>query len=92
MSVRSRSSHKSERIATRIDLFANFSIKILMVYSQVVPHICNEIQDWISRVAATPTDGQKGSPDICVIELGGTVSKPTIYIRSLQYVLFTFSL
>lgn len=25
-------------------------------------------------MAATPTDGQKGSPDICVIELGGTVS------------------
>jgi CTP synthase (UTP-ammonia lyase) len=40
---------------------------------QVVPHICNEIQDWIERVAKIPTDGSKTEPDICVIELGGTV-------------------
>eukprot|EP01123_Difflugia_compressa_P003571 TRINITY_DN1470_c0_g2_i2.p1 TRINITY_DN1470_c0_g2~~TRINITY_DN1470_c0_g2_i2.p1 ORF type:complete len:574 (+),score=68.96 TRINITY_DN1470_c0_g2_i2:92-1813(+) len=40
---------------------------------QVVPHICNEIQDWIERVARQPTDGQQGEPDFCIIELGGTV-------------------
>lgn len=31
------------------------------------------IQSWIERVAHTPVDGQDGSPDVCVIELGGTV-------------------
>lgn len=40
---------------------------------QVVPHISDEIQDWVLRVAHTPTDGLPGAPDVCVIELGGTV-------------------
>ena len=40
---------------------------------QVVPHITNAIQDWIERVAIAPVDGKDGSPDVCVIELGGTV-------------------
>lgn len=41
---------------------------------QVVPHICNEIQDWIQRVTAKAfanCDSKK--PCVCVIELGGTV-------------------
>lgn len=40
---------------------------------QVVPHICNEIQDWIERVASVSTGGGEGQPDVCVIELGGTI-------------------
>ncbi len=40
---------------------------------QVVPHITNEIQDWIERVAHVPADGSGETPDACVIELGGTV-------------------
>ena len=40
---------------------------------QVIPHITNEIQDWIERVAHTPSDGNGKEPDACVIELGGTV-------------------
>ncbi|MBP51254.1 MAG: CTP synthase (glutamine hydrolyzing) [Candidatus Thalassarchaeaceae archaeon] len=40
---------------------------------QVVPHITNEIQDWIERVAHVPADGSDEVPDACVIELGGTV-------------------
>ncbi|KAM9993029.1 hypothetical protein ACTFIY_010452 [Dictyostelium cf. discoideum] len=40
---------------------------------QVVPHITEEIQNWIERVAHLPVDGDKGTPDVCVIELGGTV-------------------
>lgn len=40
---------------------------------QVVPHICDEIQDWVQRVANVPTDGSGKAPDVCVIELGGTV-------------------
>ena len=40
---------------------------------QVVPHITDEIQDWIERVASIPVDGNGDQPDVCVIELGGTV-------------------
>uniref|UniRef100_A0A804UHG8 CTP synthase n=2 Tax=Zea mays TaxID=4577 RepID=A0A804UHG8_MAIZE len=40
---------------------------------QVVPHITDEIQDWIERVAVIPVDGKEGPPDVCVIELGGTI-------------------
>ena len=40
---------------------------------QVVPHITDEIQEQIEQVAATPSDGSGETPDLCVIELGGTV-------------------
>tara|TARA_A100001388_G_scaffold42213_3_gene27216 strand:- start:54405 stop:56078 length:1674 start_codon:yes stop_codon:yes gene_type:complete len=40
---------------------------------QVVPHITNEIQEWIEKVAHVPADGSSETPDACVIELGGTV-------------------
>lgn len=42
---------------------------------QVVPHVCNAIQDWVEHIADKqydePCDDQK--PEICVIELGGTI-------------------
>jgi CTP synthase len=45
---------------------------------QVVPHICDEIQDWVERVAKRVPHNfgdlpSKTEPDVCVIELGGTV-------------------
>lgn len=40
---------------------------------QVVPHITNAIQDWIERVARIPVDNSGEEPDVCIIELGGTV-------------------
>ena len=40
---------------------------------QVIPHITNEIQEWIERVANISSDGSGKTPDACVIELGGTV-------------------
>ena len=40
---------------------------------QVVPHITNAVQDWIERVAQIPVDDSQQKPDVCVIELGGTV-------------------
>jgi len=40
---------------------------------QVVPHITDAIQDWIEKVAHVAVDGLPGPPDVCVIELGGTV-------------------
>ncbi|KAK4285598.1 hypothetical protein QN277_002276 [Acacia crassicarpa] len=40
---------------------------------QVVPHITDAVQDWIEQVAEIPVDGKEGPPDVCVIELGGTI-------------------
>ena len=37
---------------------------------QVIPHITNEIQEFIQRGAASAHDGK---PDVCVVEIGGTV-------------------
>ncbi|KAJ8642038.1 hypothetical protein MRB53_018732 [Persea americana] len=31
------------------------------------------IQEWIERVGVIPVDGKDGPPDVCVIELGGTI-------------------
>ncbi|GAB7356871.1 hypothetical protein MBLNU459_g7738t2 [Dothideomycetes sp. NU459] len=40
---------------------------------QVVPHVVDAIQDWVERVAKIPVDGTGEEPDVCIIELGGTV-------------------
>ena len=40
---------------------------------QVIPHVTDEIQDWIQRVSKLPVDGRESQPDVCIIELGGTV-------------------
>lgn len=40
---------------------------------QVVPHVTDAIQDWIERVAKIPIDCSTDRPDVCIIELGGTV-------------------
>ncbi|EMD63926.1 hypothetical protein COCSADRAFT_37655 [Bipolaris sorokiniana ND90Pr] len=40
---------------------------------QVVPHITDAIQEWIQRVARIPVDDSGEEPDVCIIELGGTV-------------------
>ncbi|KAG6914365.1 CTP synthase ura7 [Tephrocybe rancida] len=40
---------------------------------QIVPHITNAIQDWIERVSKIPVDESGEEPDVCIVELGGTV-------------------
>jgi len=40
---------------------------------QVVPHLTDAVQDWIERVARIPVDDTHEEPDVCIIELGGTV-------------------
>lgn len=40
---------------------------------QIVPHLTDAIQDWIERVAALPVDESGEKPDVCIVELGGTV-------------------
>lgn len=39
---------------------------------QIVPHLVNAIADWIEKVAQVPVDNTNRTPDVCVIELGGT--------------------
>lgn len=53
---------------------------------QVVPHVTDEIQNWIERVAQIPADGSLQTPDVCVIELGGTVGdiESAPYIEALR--------
>ncbi|WFC98491.1 CTP synthase (glutamine hydrolyzing) [Malassezia yamatoensis] len=40
---------------------------------QIVPHLTNAIQDWIEKVSMLPVDETGETPDVCIVELGGTV-------------------
>ncbi|XP_069492900.1 CTP synthase 2 isoform X2 [Ambystoma mexicanum] len=40
---------------------------------QVVPHITDAIQEWVIKQAKVPVDRDTKEPQICVIELGGTI-------------------
>ncbi|KAJ9192073.1 hypothetical protein DTO166G4_2698 [Paecilomyces variotii] len=40
---------------------------------QIVPHLTNEIQNWVEKVAKVAVDESGREPDVCIIELGGTV-------------------
>jgi CTP synthase len=53
---------------------------------QVVPHITNEIQDWIETVAQIPVDGSGKVADICLIEVGGTVGdiESMVFLEALR--------
>jgi CTP synthase len=53
---------------------------------QVVPHISNEIQDWIERVAKIPVNKEGALADVCLIEVGGTVGdiESAIFLEALR--------
>jgi len=59
---------------------------------QVVPHITGAIIEWVDRVAKNPTDGSGLPPQVCMIELGGTVGdiESMPFIEALRQ--FKFSL
>uniref|UniRef100_A0A914ZSV8 CTP synthase n=2 Tax=Parascaris univalens TaxID=6257 RepID=A0A914ZSV8_PARUN len=40
---------------------------------QTIPHVTGAIVDWVERVAAIPVDGTNQRPDVCIVELGGTI-------------------
>ncbi|XP_066999211.1 CTP synthase isoform X2 [Anabrus simplex] len=40
---------------------------------QVVPHITDAIQEWVERVANQPVSQDGLKPQVCIIELGGTI-------------------
>lgn len=53
---------------------------------QVVPHVTNEIQDWVQRVAPLPVDSSGQSADVCLVEVGGTVGdiESMIFLEALR--------
>lgn len=40
---------------------------------QVVPHITDTIQNWVERVAKQPVTEDGKIPEVCIVELGGTI-------------------
>lgn len=40
---------------------------------QVVPHITDAVQEWVEKVAQKPVSNDGTKPEICIIELGGTI-------------------
>lgn len=40
---------------------------------QVVPHVVDHIQDSVQTIAGIAVDGGESEPEICIIELGGTI-------------------
>lgn len=53
---------------------------------QVVPHITTEVRQWIENVSQVPVDGSGQTPDVCMIELGGTVGdiESMIFLEALR--------
>jgi CTP synthase len=53
---------------------------------QVVPHITNEIQDWIEKTAKIPTTEDGEEADVCLIEVGGTVGdiESSVFLEALR--------
>ncbi|CAG8465142.1 4200_t:CDS:10 [Ambispora gerdemannii] len=53
---------------------------------QNMPHVTDTIQNWVERVAKIPVDQSGQEPDICIIELGGTIGDfdSSLYIEALR--------
>ena len=56
---------------------------------QVVPHVTDAIQDWIERVSKIPTDlgdNEDLRPEVCLVEVGGTVGdiESMIFLEALR--------
>ncbi|XP_007668627.1 CTP synthase 2 isoform X2 [Ornithorhynchus anatinus] len=59
--------------AIKIDPYINIDAGTFSPYEHVVPHITDAVQEWVMNQATVPVDGNKEEPQICVIELGGTI-------------------
>jgi CTP synthase len=53
---------------------------------QIVPHCTDKIQEWISLVATKAVDTTKEPPDVCLIEVGGTVGdiESMVFLEALR--------
>jgi CTP synthase len=45
----------------------------MLASGQVVPHVTDALQEWIVDVSGRCVDGSGKPPDVCIIELGGTL-------------------
>uniref|UniRef100_A0A8C4F5T3 CTP synthase n=1 Tax=Dicentrarchus labrax TaxID=13489 RepID=A0A8C4F5T3_DICLA len=59
--------------AIKIDPYINIDAGTFSPYEHVVPHITDAIQEWVVKQAKVPVDVDDVEPQVCVIELGGTV-------------------
>lgn len=57
---------------------------------QVVPHITDEIQSWIERVAEIPVDGTNQRPDVCLIEVRSCLEMNKINTNTKHHVSWMF--
>lgn len=53
---------------------------------QVIPHITDAIQDYIDNVSHIPVDNEHKPPDVCLIEVGGTVGdiESLVFLEALR--------
>ena len=53
---------------------------------QMVPHLTDEIEETIERVSRVPVDDTNGTPDVCILELGGTVGdmESAVFVEALR--------
>lgn len=53
---------------------------------QIVPHATDMVQSWIKEIAKRPVDGTGKEPDICLIEVGGTVGdiESMVFLEALR--------
>ncbi|EZG55366.1 CTP synthase [Gregarina niphandrodes] len=53
---------------------------------QMVPHVTDAIQEWINRISRGSVDGLEGPPEVCLLEVGGTVGdiESSVYLEALQ--------
>lgn len=58
---------------------------------QLVPHCTDLIQSWIEDVARIPVTGTDVEPDVCLIEVGGTVGdiESMVFLEALRQFQFT---
>uniref|UniRef100_A0A667YAR0 CTP synthase n=1 Tax=Myripristis murdjan TaxID=586833 RepID=A0A667YAR0_9TELE len=59
--------------AIKIDPYINIDAGTFSPYEHVVPHITDAIQEWVMKQARVSVDDDGVEPQVCVIELGGTV-------------------
>lgn len=58
---------------------------------QTVPHMTDLVQTWLNEVSRIPVDGTGQVPDVCLIEVGGTVGdiESMVFLEALRQFQFT---
>ena len=53
---------------------------------QIVPHATDKVQEWIEEVSRKSVDRSGVEPDVCLIEVGGTVGdiESMVFLEALR--------